>query len=184
MLVVCKNTEPLENLETTEFKVGKIYRYLEIEDNNEKQYMVFGITMLEKTFKECFDLYAPIIVDRVKQTAFIETKFLNRQRFIDYKPVTKKKFKEDIADVHYYGRGKRRAIVVYVGEPRKSMFAILSNETTKKGALKFAYDVMLELYKGNIDYIDRGFVKWTNRGMPVVYSFDTRTDVEYSTKQF
>lgn len=180
MLVVCKNNKPFEELETTEFRVGQIYRHMPITDNGKTEHLVYGIVMSDKTFKQCFDDYAKVIQDRVKKLVFIKN---------DKMP-TKKEFKE-YADVHVYsGRtyeGKpTKNIAVYVGHPKMNCFQIFPIETSKAKAINFAYEVIKELLNGNDSSIDAGRVNWICTGIPISFSFTPRPmilDYEYTNPE-
>lgn len=171
MLVVCTNIEKLPNVETAEFEVGKIYRHVVITDGEIIQHMVYGVIFFDKVFKECFKDYAEIIKERARKI-FYE----------NGKPITKKNFRENYADVHQYGKRTSGFKAVYVGHPKINCFAIRPFETyTKAKSINFAYDVMVELCEGNVSSIDANRVRWLNTGYPIsmnpnqfwTYGFDT-----------
>ena len=162
MLAICKKVnEALSNLQTTSYEVGKLYRYLDVTEGDTTQYLVWGVSMDKETFDECFTVYAPIVIDRVKQLGIYDAK--------KDKLVNKTAFIRDYADAHLYGKRGSGTYVIYVGHPRKNMFGIQApSHSTKSQAFLFAYQVMQELLNGDVTHIDTGHVKWYNTGIPVV----------------
>lgn len=176
MLVVCTNTEKLPMIQTTEFRKGGVYRHMEITEAKRTDHMVYGVIFSEKTFNECFKVYAPIIQERAKKLFYVNDK-----------PITKKAFKE-LADVHQYGKLTTGVKVVYIGGSKENCFAIRPNQTdTKNEALNFAYDVMIDLCNGEVLNIDLGRVRWLNTGYPISMSYkfwEQRYDSEFTTERW
>jgi len=160
MLAICKKVnETLSNLQTTSYQVGKLYRYLDVTEGDTTQYLVWGVVMSKETFDECFKVYAPIVVERVKQLGIYNEK--------KDKLVSKTAFIRDYADAHYYGKRGRGFYVIYIGHPKQNMFGVLCRDMTKSEAFIFAYNIMQELLNGDVTHIDTGHVKWYNTGIPI-----------------
>lgn len=78
------------------------------------------------------------------------------------------------ASVHkYVGRGVKTQIV-FVGEPKKSLFAFYIMYGRELDGLKEAYSMLSWLAKGDMEDYENESIQWGNRGIPISYG-DLRT---------
>jgi len=100
-LVILKGQSGLET-ETVTFKPNKHYRCIVLNENNIKQYLVYGVVMDEGLFNNMFEpVYDKVIRD------------WNKMKLAkNGGKVTKKHFNE-IADIHTYGRGNNALKIVF-----------------------------------------------------------------------
>jgi hypothetical protein len=161
-LVICKNVEPFKDLMTCSFSLGGLYRRITITEDNTTQHMVYGVTMDDKTFNECFIEFAPVIQKKAREIFYPNGEKL-----------TKTAFKKDYADVHQYGKRTTGTKVVYFGHPKINCFAIRGNyDYTKAQLLDFAYTLMESICNGGIEWFDNGFVRWLNTGIPLSMTYN------------
>jgi len=153
MLVVCVNSEKLPNCE---FQNGHIYRHLEIEDWKE-EHMVYGVIFDNKTFKECFESYTDIVVEKAKELFYVNGK-----------PMTKKAFRE-MADIHVYSGHNFRQKVLFFGHPKRNCFAFKVEGANPK-IINEVYDIMKWFCIGEISEIVNGSAKSFNSGIPLSLS--------------
>ena len=160
-LVVCK--EIPSDLEI-DFKKEYVYRFIADEDG--KTYFVGGCNITKKTFNDCFINLADVFKAIIKKIGVV--KIENGIPVF----VTKKYFKE-ISDVHTYGRGSNKQLIIYVGNPKENCLKIFSHDgETKVETINFAYNLIKILFDGDLTYVDLGMVKYTNMGVSISACFN------------
>jgi hypothetical protein len=88
-------------------------------------------------------------------------------RFSFYKPVSYSAFKNR-ASIHRYGKSSKYKIV-FIGQPKQNLFGFYVSYDVDSQAMKEAYEMFVNLVKGNMaDYL-RDDVQWGNCGIPLVY---------------
>lgn len=80
------------------------------------------------------------------------------------------KFKK-LVDIHYYGKGRRKLFVLYVGKPKENCLAFYPPTDRQLEMLKTAYEYLVDTVTTELkqEYMD-GNVVWGNCGYPLTYS--------------
>ncbi len=81
-------------------------------------------------------------------------------------PVSFKEFKER-ASAHKYG--KRALYIIFIGEPKHNMFAFYPEISTKKQAIRDAYNMYKRLVNGDLSDIENRDAIWGDSGYPLIY---------------
>ena len=113
-LVQVRNDISLVKTKTTTFYPHRNYRCICIDENNIKQYLVYGVVFDEETFNELF------IYSHTK----IMNDFENIGLLSNGKPLNKKQFIEH-SDMHLYGHSKLESLSFTIGDGRESTQGIV-----------------------------------------------------------
>ncbi len=148
-------------IEGTEFKVGKVYRSIEIKDNGFHQVLVYGVVFDYEFFEEHFEDHTAVVIKRLTQIGMVKD---------NGSMVSKTAFARDYATVHKYSRGNDYKML-YVGG-RGNVFGIYAGRgASKKDVIDTAYDVFGKLLQGDLDPIVLGYVKYFTKGIPIGMPF-------------
>lgn len=92
-------------------------------------------------------------------------KVLGLMSIEDNKPLSYTGFKNR-ASVHKYGSKHK---IVFVGFPRKNLFAFYTMYGNDSKVMKEAYDMYWKLVKGSMEEYRDGDIQWGNCGIPLAY---------------
>jgi len=80
-------------------------------------------------------------------------------------PLSYARFKNR-ASIHRYGSVRR---IVFVGQPKDSLFAFYTNPAVDSETMKQAYEMYKKLVNGDITDYNSGTVQWGDTGIPSEY---------------
>ena len=145
-------------LSTTSFKCNVPYRCMTLNSVNETQYLVYGVAMDKEYFDDNFVLAYDVIINELTELGVIQ----------NGKLVSKTKFKT-LLDFHYYGSGKRKNIISYLGQPKKLMYQFHNQFTgdNKTTCINYYYNNIKNILLGNMDCIDENDINRGNSGIPL-----------------
>lgn len=156
MLVICNSIPSSKNVLSTDFRVGEVYRHIP----DGKYHFVNRYKFPKVLFDKHFTKLSVIFPVYIEQIGLVK----------NGKFVSKRKFKE-ISHIEVYGYGKTKKLIVFIGKFRENLFKLYPYTTNQSDALNWAYNVMSEIYNGDVNAVDSGNVKWTNKGIPIVYDY-------------
>ena len=166
-LVQVRNDISLVKTKTTTFYPHKNYRCICIDENNIKQYLVYGVVFDEKTFNELF----------IYSHSKIMNDFENIGLLSNGKPLSKKEFIE-LSDMHLYGRSRQNLRIVLFGK-KDCLYGFYSYIRDNK---KRTYNSVYEMYKafvmGNMVPLDDDCIQFGNCGIPLTYN-DLRVSANF-----
>ena len=148
--------------ETTKFQYGKPYRCMVIEDNNTKQYMVYGVVFDEVEFNSKFEFLHDIVMREWVELGLITA---------EHKPMSKPLFANQL-DVHTYGKGKNAYRCGFLGKPKECCYQFNANSTgdNKVVLIEQAYSNYINIINGNVEAFDNGSVVRGNSGYPLSWN--------------
>lgn len=165
-LVVLRGFEKLY-LQTDVFYPNRFYRSIEITENSEKQYLVYGIVFDEETFNAKFEYVHTKVIRDWEKIGLLE----------NGKKLSYKAFKEK-SNVHQYQSCRVRSklnVVYFFKDPRDCIYGFYPIfREPKEQSLKMAYVRYLDILGGNVIDFDNGNVQFGNCGIPISYG-DLRT---------
>jgi hypothetical protein len=85
--------------------------------------------------------------------------------FTYYQPVSYSAFKNR-ASIHRYGR---TAKIVFVGSPKNNLFGFYVMCDTDSNVMKEAYNMFVNLVKGEMTEYNQENIQWGNCGIPISY---------------
>lgn len=97
------------------------------------------------------------LVDNLKLLGFVNLE--------TNKPVSYTGFKNR-ASVHKYGNSYK---IVFIGHPKQNLFGFYTMYGNDASVMKEAYEMFVNIVKGNMDDYDNGNVQWGNAGIPLGY---------------
>lgn len=83
------------------------------------------------------------------------------------KPISYTGFKNR-ASVHKYGNKYK---VVFVGHPTQNLFGFYTMYGNDSEVMKEAYEMFVDLVKGNMEGYNEGNIQWGNAGIPIGYGY-------------
>jgi len=144
--------------ETTTFYAHRNYRCICIEENNIKQYIVYGVIFDEKTFNNLFIYSHSKVMNDFEKIGLIK----------NGKALTKKEFIER-GDMHQYGNSRQNLRIVFFGR-KDCLYGFYPYIIGNK---KYTYDATYNIYKsfvlGNIASLDDECIQFGNCGIPLSY---------------
>ena len=162
-LVVLKGDKELV-FKTDTMYPNKYYRCLKVAENDNVQYLVYGIVFDQKGFDENFEF----AYDRIMRDW--ETIGLTKSG----KLVNKTTFRE-LANVHTYGKQSNNLRIIFFGLPKDCMYGFypIYNENKAK-QLNAMYSWCEQVIGGYMGYFDQDCIQFGKYGIPISYG-DLRT---------
>ena len=157
-IVVLKGDKALE-FQTDTMYPNTFYRCLEVAENNNKQYCIYGIIFDQVGFDKYFEFgYDKIIRDWLS-IGLIES---------NGKLISKSKFKS-LANVHTYGKVLNNNRIILFGIPNKCLYGFYPMYSENKSKqLDATYEWAKQTFIGNMRYIDQDSIQFGNCGIPIV----------------
>lgn len=165
-LCIAKEDHVFKN---TTYKINTNYRVSFDEKGTGR--LVYGEWMTKKQFDKRFELYIPILQERLKSIGLI----------LNGKPAPFRVFKK-LVDIHNYGTGKRTIKIIFIGHPKENMFGFYPMQGANPVVLKEAYEMFVALAKGEFEDVDCRNIQWGNCGIPICYG-DLRRDEKIYKKK-
>lgn len=166
-LVQVRNGISLVKTETTTFYPHKNYRCICIDENNIKQYCVYGVVFDEKTFNNLF----------VYSHSKIMNDFENIGLVSNGKPLSKKEFIE-LSDMHLYGSSRQNLRIVLFGK-RDCLYGFYPYiRDNKKGTYDSVYEIYKSFVMGDMEPLDNDCIQFGNCGIPLTYN-DLRVSANF-----
>jgi hypothetical protein len=92
-------------------------------------------------------------------------KLLGLVRLDDNKPISYSGFKNR-SSVHKYDNKYK---VVFVGQPKENLFGFYTMYGNDTDVMREAYEMFVNLVKGDMESYNEGDIQWGNAGIPIGY---------------
>lgn len=146
------------------FKPHTPYRCMIAEDNDEKEFLVYGEVFDEKTFNELFEFAYNRIMRHFETLGLVHISTNG-----GIKPIGKKEFIERGYAVKY-GKGKDSFwTLYYYTHPKELMYRFSPTFSGGSKAVQMTnlYNDFIELVNGNLQAIDDNEIEFGNCGLPL-----------------
>lgn len=157
-LVVLRGDKVLE-FQTYTMYPNRYYRCLQVSENDNAEYMVYGIVFDKATFEATFEYAYDRILRDWERIGLIK----------GGKLITKTAFKE-LANVHTYGKQSNNLRIIFFGSPKECMYGfypIYSENKAKQ--LEAIYEWCKQIMGGYMGYFDQENVQFGRNGVPLCY---------------
>jgi hypothetical protein len=146
----------------TEFKKNTNYRILW--DENGKGCIINGEWLTKQKFDANFVMYIPLLHLRLQRLGLM----------VDGKAIPFKDFKE-----RGYVVGKGYINLHIYSHPKENMFSFYPVGTrTKVEGIKYCYRMLVDLVEGGSDFVDGGYIRWSNCGLPLGGGYPRREELQ------
>ena len=157
-LVVLRGDKALE-FQTDTMYPNTYYRCLKVEENDNEQYLVYGIVFDKTGFNENFEYAYDRVMRDWESIGLIKKGKL----------VSKKSFNE-LASVHLYGKQSNNLRIIFFGLPKECMYGFYPRfrENQAKQLLTI-YQWCINVINGDMNYFDFDFIQFGQNGIPISY---------------
>ena len=147
------------NIGSITYDPNRVYRCLGLGNDEQIEYMVFGLVMDSVTFNKHFEFAYNRIMRHFQQIGLLTN---------DGKPLSKTAFIK-LADIHTYGTGRNSINIWYFRNSKDVIYGFYPMQSSKKEQATECYKYYLDLISGEMDCVDCGDVCFGNKGIPLQY---------------